>query len=505
MLDSLLRLREFANTISRIRQDGWENVITGLGTSRDKTSYGQFCNSYRLTDQELRALFHQHDTSCRIVSIRPKTIFKEGVKVEVKEDDDQSKAINNAIKKTGLIPLVRNGMIWGGLYGGCLLIAGIDDGKDMSEPLEDDSPIRSIKYFLLLDKRYVYPASYYEEPDHPKYLQVETYGVMTINGRSLDTYIHESRVIRFGGALTDDTERRQYNGWDYSVLQRVYDVVRSNETNFKSVDNLMTDLSQGVFKIKGLINSLMTPKGLETMNTRMQLLDQCRSVARAILLDADHGEEFTRVATPLQQVPDLLDRSMQRTASAAEIPVSILWAQQMGGLNNNAEGEYRHWYDDISSIQKQEVEPILRRIIDWMCRAEDGPTQGKIPDDYEICFPRLWQPTPTEAATIAKTYAERDNLRIQSQIWNASEVALALAKNSDPDRPVEIDTELHETMLENEKELALNGPPEIDPVTGQPLAATSPIATTTNGRNGSDPGNQESPANPAKGNPKQPR
>lgn len=504
MIESLLSLRNFAQAISAVRKDGWENALTGVGTARDKTTYGSFCTPYRISDEELGSLFHHHDTSKRIISVRPKELFKNGFEVEIEEDTDSAKEINNAIKKAGILHLFRNSMIFSRLYGGGLIILGADDGKDLSEPLEDDAAIRTISFMLFLDKRYVYEVSKYEDPQKPKYLQTELYGLQSITGQSFETPVHETRVIRLGGAMTDIRERLVWGGWDYSVLQHIYDVLRDQEQNWKSTNHLLSDASQGVFKIKGLINSLMTVKGQETMNTRMQLLDMCRSVARAVLLDADHNEDFTRVQTPFTGIPDMLDKTMSRTASAAEYPVAFLFETNEGGLNNNGESNYRRWYDGLASEQQQDVEPVLRKVIDLMCRAEDGPTSGNLPEDYTICFKSLWQPTPKEKAEIDKLYAERDQIRILGQVWNASEVALAIAKNPDPDRPVQIDTELHQMMLDNEKELAKNGPPEIDTLTGKPLAGAPIAAAAKSNGNAGNKGTAKPVGGASNGNKKPP-
>lgn len=504
MSESYFRLQQFGDLVRSFRADGWENAFTGLGTSRDKNTRGTFCRDYRITDQQLRDLYHHHDLVKRIVNTRPREMFREGFKVDVKDDTDLAKDINKALRKAGIRRLFREGKTWGRLYGGCLLIGGIDDGRDMAEPLEEDAPIRSVQYLLLLDKRYVYPATYYEEPNHPKYLQVETYGIQTPNGHVLDSRIHETRTVRFGGALTDDTERRANNGWDYSIVQHIYNIIRASEQNWQSANHLLSDASQAVFKIKGLMASLMTPKGQEVMNTRMQLVEMCRSVARAVLLDADGGEEFKREPTTFAGIADMLDRDMMRTASAAETPVAILYGRSAAGMNATGDLDFRWFYDSIRSEQTQDVDGELRTVIDWILRAQDGPTMGEIPEEYEICFPRLWQPSPVEQAQIKKLVAETDKCRIDSQVWLPEEVALSRARGGD-DAEVEIDEELREMTLENEKELAKNGPPEIiDPITGLPTPGGAP-ATAAPGSNLADPKVAAQPAaQPAKRNPQKP-
>lgn len=496
----LSALRGFGSLIRSIRRDGWENAITGLGTTRDKTTYGSYKRSVRISDMELRDLYHHHDLTKRIIDIRPKAMFREGFRVEIKDDTDAAKDVNQEIQKRGIRGLFVRGMIWGSLYGGCLLIAGIDDGKDMSEPLDPDAPIRTIRYFLLLDKRYLTPNSWYEDPEAEKYQEVETYRVMTPTGVLLESVIHESRCIRFGGALTDDQERKQNNGWDYSQLQHIYDACRDGEANWKATNHLLSDASQAVFKIKGFINALATPGGSATMQTRMELLDMARSVARSVILDADHNESFERVATSFAGVADVLDRSMMRTASAARIPVTILYGRSAAGMNATGDGDFRAFYDDLKGERTQEVDPDLRKVMEWIMRAADGPTQGNVPEEWEICYPKLWQSTPLEAAQISKLVAETDKIRIDSQVWTPEEVALSRARGGD-ESPVEIDEELRELNQKNEKELAKNGPPTIDPLTGLPAAGVPGTPPVLPGGRPNAPPGEDPPGDPTEEDP----
>lgn len=483
-------LRGFGATIRSFREDGWENAVTGLGTRRDKASYGTFCPSFRLSDTELSSLFHFHDLTKRIVSTKPKEMLRKGFKVAIDEDTETSETVNQVVRDMNILQLFLEGMIWGNLYGGCLLIAGIDDGKDMSEPLSPDAPIRSIRYMFLLDKRYVWPVSYYEDPQDKKYEQVEVYQIGTPEG-TLFSKVHESRCIRFGGAMTDFLQRRAWNGWDMSVLQAVYDTARASEENWKSANHLLADASQAVFKIKGLINAITTPKGVETMTTRMQLVDMCRSVARAVLLDADSNESFERTTTNFAGIPDFLDKNMMRVASAAEIPVSILYGRSAAGLNATGDGDYRWFYDGIAADRLHILDPMLRRVIGWIMSAQDGPTGGAIPDEWCIDYPLLWEPSPTEKAAISKSKAEEDCLYITNQVYFPEEVALARARGG-VDATVEIDEELRERMLKNEKDLANADPSKKAVPNAAPVGNAGPLPSPSGG--GTDvPANNASP------------
>src|SRR5690349_15394041 len=65
------------------RTDGWENAVTGFGTSRDKTTYGRFFQNVLLSDQACSDLFHHADVPRRIVEALPQEMLREPFEVDV--------------------------------------------------------------------------------------------------------------------------------------------------------------------------------------------------------------------------------------------------------------------------------------------------------------------------------------------------------------------------------------------------------------------------------------
>lgn len=477
MLDNF---RAFAQLVRTIRNDGWENALTGLGTSRDKTQFGRFCGAAQIPPQELIDLFNHHDLARRIVALRPSEAYREGFKVEINDDSKTAEAINKAVKDRGIVNQFRKATTFGRLLGGGLIIGGLDDGQTQDQPLNEEAIIR-LRYLTFIDKRFVSVLSYYEDPEHDKYLEPEVYQIVPPTGRMLAS-VHETRCIRFGGAETDELTRRTLGGWDFSVLQNVYNTMRAFENNWQAVNVLVSDASQAVYKIKGLINAMSTPKGRETMQSRMELIEMTRSIARAIVLDSDYNEEFSRQTTSFTSLPEILDRGMMRMSAAAEVPVTRLFGRSAAGMNATGDGDDRSFYDGVAAEQTKEVEPKLRRVVTWMCASKDGPTAGVVPPDFEICFPPLWQPTDKEQAETEKTFADRDKIMIDGQVWFPEEVALARARGG-PNGPVEIDETMREKSLKSEIEMSLNPPPALPtllPGAAPPLTgAPAPAAPTT--------------------------
>lgn len=191
----------------------------------------------------------------------------------------------------------------------------------------------------------------------------------------------------------------------------------------------------------------------DVLQTRMQLVDMSRSVARALLLDADGGEEFSREPTSFTDAQAMLDKFMLRLASAAEVPVTILMGQSPAGMNATGESDFRWFYDTIATAQENDLKPKIERLVRIVMLVKDGPTRGAEPD-WSIKFAPLWQPTPVEQADLEKKHAEKDKIYIDAGVLLPEEVAMSRFRSDGWSPDTQIDRDTRETMLEIEKSFA---------------------------------------------------
>jgi phage-related protein (TIGR01555 family) len=335
------------------------------------------------------------------------------------------------------------GAIFGRAYGGGFVIMGIDDGLDVAAPV-DEANIRSIAYLTWIDRRFIFASTWYAEIG-PKYGQVETWEIINPFGGQSNTRIHESRVIRFDGAPVDFLMRRRLLGWTLSVLQAPYDTMRQFDQSFQSIANLMADMSQAVMTINGLMQMISNDQA--TLKTRMQMVDMSRSSGRMVYLDAEN-EKFERVATPLTGVADTLEMQMLRLASAAEVPVAILFGREPSGLNATGDADFRRFYDTIAGEQRTILEPKLLRLYTLICLAKDSPTGGVMPArGLEFVWHKLYEPSELEQSTIRFNMAQADDLYINNGTLLPSEVALSRFRNGDLHLDTEIQTNLRTAAL----------------------------------------------------------
>lgn len=448
------------------RNDAWENHTTGVGTrDRDKQQNLRFHRPWDLTFDwlTLQSLYHFDPLSRRIVDCWPKHLMRNGFDLSQAGGSPlkgqkkgaltavQIKDVELAVKGLKGLDQILQASIWGSLYGGALIIVGANDGvSDLSKPLREDR-IKSIDYLNVVDRRYVQTSHYFSDLQQPNYGEPSVYRVFRsvvdpqdVNSKPLFD-IHATRVIRFEGTPVDVIERQRLGGWSHSVLQAPYEEIKRFMQTFQSASHLMTDASQGVYKIKSLMQKLATKDGRDLLYARMQVMDMARSVARSLLVDAD-GEDFARIQTSFQSIPEMLDRFMQMLSMVTGIPVTLLMGRSAAGMNATGDSDFRAFYDEVAAKQRNELTPKLERLYKLITLAKTGPTEGQAVD-FEFEFRPLWTPTDKERAEANLAQAQADTQWITAQVASADEIALSRFRNGRTNFGTWIDSEHREKNL----------------------------------------------------------
>ncbi len=427
------------------------NLLTGHGTSRDKTTATQFAANGRLTFAQLEALYHDEDLAARIIDAEPEQMYREGFDIrlvkksptkdpEAKQDafgappgnkpppgpklptpgkpkpkrsefGDLEDELAEQCAALGVQEAFLEGQVLGRHYGGAAVFVGADDGRRPDQPL-DETKIRSVDFLHVLDRYSLWPNTFYVDPKSPKFGKPETYRVFrpissgiaqVVAANPQDDVIHETRLILFPGARTTIRRRVANFGWDDSVLQRVHPVLMQFGLSWTAATHLLSDASQGVYKVKNLLD-MIAGNNKDELMTRMAIVDETRSTARMLLADAD-TESFERTHTPFGGIPEMLDRVVQRLAAAARIPVTVLMGMSPAGMNATGESDMRQWYDKIRTQQANVAAPRLKRLVTLLLAA-----RGKTDLSVEIKFRPLWQPTALEEADRRLAIAQTDDI-----------------------------------------------------------------------------------------------
>jgi phage-related protein (TIGR01555 family) len=450
---------DFAEQLGRAfqRVDGWVNLATSVGSAARQRF--QFQYEVRLDDATLENLYFGDAYASRVCKTVPEEALRRGFGLKIEMDDEASQHGPSGSREGGASADIQaasslmaqldamhvpakmiEAWTWGRLFGGAALLVGANDGKDPAEPLDLDT-LQSVDYVSVVDKRWLFPIDWFRDPMRPNFGEPSVYQMNRQGAVSIDARrIHASRIIRFDGAMTNPQRRFANQGWSESELQRVYTALKKFNGAYEAVELLLQEASQGVLKIKNLF-SMLAQDNDDRLKKRLVAMDMGRSVARAIMLDAD-GEDFERVEVgALSGLPDTLGKFIILLSGAAEIPVTVLMGQAPAGLSATGDSDIRTFYDRIDSQRRNYLKPRLLRLATMFCAAKNGPTGGVVPR-LDVAFPSMYALTPQEESDMRQKQAQTDAAYIQAGVLTPEEVGLSRFRPEGWSPETTIETEL---------------------------------------------------------------
>lgn len=456
MARSSTRLAQIARAAAQ-RVDSWVNTLTNVGTATGKTNVAFVPNQNELLSLvDCENLYNFDGVAARICDAVPVHAMRGGFRVST-GDAEVETATATALDDLNTSELVTRAWTWARVYGGGALYLGIDDGLAPDQPV-DEARIRALRWMVDVDRRDLYPMTWENDPDSPRFGQPVTYRLTRMGGTATETMtVHHTRIVRFEGVTPTRRRRLMLQGWGESVLQRAYLEMQAMRGAFAAAGVLIQESSQGVLKIKDLMD-MMSSDTDDTMRRRLMLMDESRSIARSLLLDAD-GESYERVETgTLTGVADIMDRMVLLLSAVTGIPVTILMGKSPAGLNATGESDIRAWYDTIAADRAKMLDARLQRIVRVMLISREGPTGGKVPEGVGIKYPPLWQPTPSEEEDLRGKVATRDVQYIQSGVLTPEEVAVSRFRKEGWSAETTVDLDARRAAMEaNAAEAAQQG------------------------------------------------
>lgn len=398
--------------------DGWVNFLTGLGLAqRDKKKNTIFSADGALDSTTLAELYRTDGFSKKIVDLPVYEMLREGFEVTGDTDNE----IINYLDDRQLNKALWNFLTADGLFGGAILILGLNDGGKLEEELDLKS-LQSIDWFRVYNRNSVNKTnSKVTDPENPRFGLTYLY---EINPKSGSPYkVHWSRVIELSGRpIPSESLSAQNQGWGDSVLLAAYEACRSLGSIYSYTESIIDDFVTTIISMKGLADAIAMGREND-LYTRLQVMDMGKSLMSTLLLDEE--ESFEKKTSTVTGLSELIDRFVDRLSSQTGIPVRVLMGKQSGGLNNEGQGETRDWYDKIAARQREQLQPILERIIELAMICSQGPTQGKEIENWAIEFKPLWQMSEKEEAEVRKIQAETDQVYIDSGVLAPEEVTLS--------------------------------------------------------------------------------
>lgn len=372
------------------KADNYESALTGLGTVYDRATSTTISVPTTLTEQCLRDLYRGDGIAKRIINQPVQDMVRSWITI----DGDDSEEVLSMLKDSKAKQVLSAGLRLSSLYGGCVIVLGIKDGKEQNAPVQTGKPYEVI-YAKPYDRYRVTVMTRYNDPALPNYGEPQLYQINKPTGGSF--VVHESRGIVLDGEPVDDLQRARNDGWGDSRLQGCVDRLRGLGESVQGIEHIINEFIIGVLSIDNLANMLSSNGGTDLVQKRLNLFDTTKHIMNTAILDKE--ETFQRVTASVAGLGELFDRVVQVLSSCSNIPVPLLLGQsQSSGLGTTSDLYVRSYYDYISARQESELEPAIDKWLAILTGSKDTTYR----------FNSLWQETEKEVLERRKMQADID-------------------------------------------------------------------------------------------------
>ncbi|MCG7574860.1 DUF1073 domain-containing protein [Phaeobacter sp. CNT1-3] len=369
-------------------RDGLQNVVSGMGTGKDKAAHTAHV-FIPLTDGEALAAYRSSRLAAKIVDLPAEDAGREWR--EWQAEAAQISLIEAEETRLGIVGKLIEVLKLARLRRGGAILIGTGD-TDTAAPL-DPAKIKKggLRYLTVIPRDLLIAGETQTDPEDPYFNQPKHY---TLHSHGQSLVLHPSRLVIFTGRQIPGGPLVGADFWGDGVLQSVLDAVTRDEGGAANAESLTFEAKVDVFKVKDLTEKLRNG-GAEfekLLLQRFQLAQMGKGINGGLMLDSEEAYEQKRAS--FSGLPDLMDKFAIRVSAAAEIPMTLLYGEAPSGLNANGESSIRIYYDRVKTAQTLTVGPALAILDECIIRSALGDRPAKIHYNWRP----LWQPTAKEIA-----------------------------------------------------------------------------------------------------------
>lgn len=408
--------------------DDYVSAFTGLGTSADRSTATRARHATLLTHQDCQSLYIADGMARKVVDVPAEEMTRTGVELRDLDDDELEEAVEVRMDELDAMRHMNDAIRWSRLFGGALVIYGLNDGGTLDTPLNPQG-IRGVEFIRIIDRHQATVQTHVQDANLREYGQPEMWQISPAKG-GLPYRVHNSRVHVIDGEALPDQLRQQNEGWGASVYQACMAQLSRLGTSHQWANALLERSQQAIHKIPRLAETLASPNGESMVQRRVNVVDMVRGILNTVVVSAD--EDYTVLNSSMSGVPDVLDRFAEALSAVTGIPIPILMGRAAGGLNSTDKGTLDAWYARVESMWNDQLRKPLDRLITYIMIAmgQDKP--------YKLCMRPLVVMSDEEVATVEKTKAETrkiimetDTGYITNQVVDPDEVRKGLEQQYD--------------------------------------------------------------------------
>lgn len=298
--------------------------------------------------------------------------------------EDLEGRLNIREKKKEAVSLAR-------LDGEAYLYFDVAQGSVSQELKVENVGRDTLRFVNVIQRSYITMGPIEMDPMSAYYNQPQYY---EMNGPTSLVRIHPSRIARFV------CNKNPYDQRGNSILDTVQEVICSAISTRQNVVSLVHQARVWVIGVEGLADKMSNPRDQELLRQRYSLFNEMLATNALALTDKE-GEVFNQQSTSFSQLPEVIETMRREVSAALDIPYALLFGRN-GGLGTNGEMDLKEYYDNISVVQRNDIDGPCKILDEVIIRS----ALGSRPDEVYHMWDSLWQDTGEQKASIGKTIAD---------------------------------------------------------------------------------------------------
>lgn len=238
-----------------------------------------------------------------------------------------------------------NAVRWTRLFGGCIAVMLIDDGKGIEEPLNLKTA-KAIDGIKLYDRSLIgFVERNSSEPEH--------YSVYSKYGSFI---VHRSRCLTFkNGALPEKCSNPLFEFWGIPEFYKLQKALSETELSHGYAVRLLERAHQTVYKVHQLSEKVATDEGADIIRRRLELIALTRGLLNSVAIDGN--DDYILHNTELKGVKDVVKSAYYHLSAVSSIPRKLLFGEVK---------EEEHWwrgYESTARMWQNYIESLQARML----------------------------------------------------------------------------------------------------------------------------------------------
>jgi len=398
--------------------DGLVNAYTNLGVSGKDSRVHARVYSQVITEVDANNLYAGDPMARKLVDRIPYEGTRKWIEL-LGADTDLVNDYEIEFRRLDVINNFRKAWVLARLYGGAMILVNLDDGADLSEPV-DYNRIDRVDSLVVFNRHEMKAGLDINSDIESPNFGMPNYYSLYSQRNNYEEAIHHTRLLRFDGSYLPTKAFVDNSYWHDSVLSSLKTPIINYSQAHDELASMMQSFRQQILKIEDLSSLMSMEGGEEFLRKRIELQDLMQSSLKTNIVDS--RDDFSIISTPLTGISDAFEIINHRLVASTNMPHTIVLGDSpVGGLGNVGEMESRSWYDHVSDQQEDVLRDPVSNLLKMLSNANESDVYN--PEDrVEFDFKPLWQLKDLDRAKMELDVAKKDDIYLKGNVLSSDEV-----------------------------------------------------------------------------------